>query len=138
MKKLIISILLLLFLSSCVTGYYPHSGSITGGYSEIQLGDNIYQVTFVGNGYTSSSLVEQRLLRRCADLTIERGYKYFFFENAYLDSFSQFSTINGQLSQINRHSKTAKIRMYKYQTKTKDLLDAKLILKQLEPIKGTK
>ncbi len=37
--------------SGCSTSY--QSDSWTGGYSEIQLADNIYKVSFRGNGYTS-------------------------------------------------------------------------------------
>ena len=39
-------------LSGCLTPY--QRVGLTGGYDEVQLAENMYRVSFVGNGYTSS------------------------------------------------------------------------------------
>ncbi len=80
MKKLAI-IGLMLFLTACATHYQPedtaHPGA--GGYSEKQLSKDLYEVHFSGNGNTSRVSVEKMFLRRCAELTKQNGYKYFYF-----------------------------------------------------------
>ncbi|MDF2691175.1 MAG: hypothetical protein K0S29_1030, partial [Gammaproteobacteria bacterium] len=48
-----------------------------GGYSDLQLNQITYTVTAQGNSYTSADRVNAILLRRCAELTLNNGYKYF-------------------------------------------------------------
>lgn len=67
--------LLALFFCGCATPY-QQSGLI-GGFSETQLDDNAWTVTFKGNGYTSRERATDFNLLRCAELCIENGYKYF-------------------------------------------------------------
>ncbi len=74
MKKITLT-LLILITSACSTSYQPDDW--TGGYTELQLSDNVYKVAFSGNGYTSRTTVENYTLLRCAELTLEKGYKYF-------------------------------------------------------------
>jgi hypothetical protein len=59
----------------CATAYKPTG--LTGGFEETKLGENLYQVRFQGNGYTTHGRVAQLLLRRCAELTLENGFRYF-------------------------------------------------------------
>ncbi|MDF2867720.1 MAG: hypothetical protein K0S11_1190 [Gammaproteobacteria bacterium] len=80
MKKLIIASSLSLLLTACATPYQANNfANMSGGYSEHKLNDNLYEVIFVGNGYTSKIDVEEMLLCRCAELTQKNGYKYFYF-----------------------------------------------------------
>jgi hypothetical protein len=67
--------LLALFLSGCATPY-QQSGLI-GGFSETQLDNNSWTVTFKGNGYTSRERATDFNLLRCAEVCLENGYKYF-------------------------------------------------------------
>jgi hypothetical protein len=48
-----------------------------GGYREEQLAPDIYRVAFFGNGYTSPQTAAEYLIYRCAELTEQRGYRYF-------------------------------------------------------------
>ncbi|HWW60405.1 MAG TPA: hypothetical protein VN181_03465 [Thermoanaerobaculia bacterium] len=67
---------------SCVsTGY--HSMSHTGGFSETPLSETSYQVRFQGNSFTSSEAADAMLLRRAAELTLERGYRYFVLSDQH-------------------------------------------------------
>jgi uncharacterized protein YceK len=68
-------ILIATLLSGCVTLYQKEGFS--GGYSETQLGENIFQVSFRGNGHTSRERVSDFSLLRSAEVTIENGYRYF-------------------------------------------------------------
>ncbi len=70
-----VSMLLLLLLAGACTTY--HAAGLSGGFSETQLSPTTYEVRFQGNGYTSAARVEEFLLRRAAELTLEHGYRYF-------------------------------------------------------------
>jgi hypothetical protein len=62
-------------LSACSTPYQPMSAF--GGYREIQLAPDIYRVMFFGNGYTNGQTATEYAIHRCAELTQQRGYRYF-------------------------------------------------------------
>lgn len=64
-----------LILTGCATPY--QRVGFTGGYSETQLGENIFQVSFRGNGYTSCERASDFSLLRAAELTLEKGFRYF-------------------------------------------------------------
>jgi len=70
---------LLLYVSfnliGCATGYY--SNRFTGGYSEIQIQDDIFKVKFRGNAYIDKDEVADYTLLRCAEVTLENGFSYF-------------------------------------------------------------
>jgi hypothetical protein len=66
---------LLLLLAGCATGY--HATGFSGGFSETQLGSEVWQVSFNGNGYTSSQRAEDFALLRCAEVASSAGFPYF-------------------------------------------------------------
>lgn len=72
-------------LAGCMTAYGPAPSWMTpyGGYSEMELSPEIYQVRFVPR-YNFSSDPPSRLrafaLLRCAELTLETGHRYFIVE----------------------------------------------------------
>lgn len=73
--RAILVLLLCLGLTGCATGYARRG--FTGGYSDMQLQDDIFRVTFSGNAYIGRGKVEDYTLLRCAELTLEQGYRYF-------------------------------------------------------------
>ncbi|MCI4669092.1 MAG: hypothetical protein MRZ79_13235 [Bacteroidia bacterium] len=78
-KKLLIfgmSLWIATFMSSCITTSYRSYG-LTGGYKEIKESEGVYRVRFDGNVYTSDKAVSQFLIRRCAEITLENGKRYF-------------------------------------------------------------
>lgn len=87
MKRLFAILFLVIFMQSCATTY--QSAGFTGGFSETQLDENIFRVTFHGNGYTGRERVTDFTLLRSAELTLEHGYKYFVTIDS--DSFSKKS-----------------------------------------------
>jgi hypothetical protein len=64
----------------CVIGFLSGCGTPSGtmgGFSEIQLAPDIYRVSFSPYGYISWDLAYESGLLRCAELTIQNGYRYF-------------------------------------------------------------
>jgi len=87
-------LLILLFgaiVTSC-TAYQP--SGITGGYTEIKLAQNVYRVSFSGNGYTSPVRANDFALLRSAELTLENGFNYFVIVDA--DKYSTTSSYTTQ------------------------------------------
>lgn len=80
MKQLVTIILLAAFLQGCATSY--QAKSFSGGYSETQLDENVFKVTFRGNRYTRRERAADFTLLRSAELALQHGYKYFMVVDA--------------------------------------------------------
>lgn len=67
-----------LAIAACATPtpYQPLTGS-AGGYASQRIETNRYRVFFAGNSMTSRERVENYLLFRAAELTLENGYDSF-------------------------------------------------------------
>lgn len=74
MKRMLV-IIASLMLGACATGY--HSKGLTGGYSDAQIDENTYRVSFQGNGYSSKEDVENMMLYRAAEVTDQKGFDWF-------------------------------------------------------------
>jgi hypothetical protein len=73
-------------LTGCGGGPTPYQPAAGGyGYSEQQIEDNRYRVTFAGNDRTSSDAVQNYLLYRAAEVTLDHGYDYFTMVDRNLD-----------------------------------------------------
>jgi len=66
---------LFLLLCGCATSY--QNLSFTGGFTEVRLAEDVYRVTFHGNGYSSKNRAADLNLLRCAELTLEAGFTHF-------------------------------------------------------------
>jgi hypothetical protein len=88
MKKLILISLAILFLQGCATTY--QNDGFSGGYSETQLDENVFKVSFRGNGFTRRDKVADFTLLRSAELAIQNGYNYFVVIDA--NSYTSTST----------------------------------------------
>jgi hypothetical protein len=73
--------LLLLGLVGCAvpTPYQPATDGY--GFTEQQLESNRYRVTFSGNSVTPRDVVQNYLLYRAAEVTLEKGHDYFTVVN---------------------------------------------------------
>jgi hypothetical protein len=67
----------LVLLAGCAspTPYQPVDGGF--GYAEQQIEDNRYRVTFAGNTVTPRDQVQNYLLFRAAEVTVESGHDWF-------------------------------------------------------------
>ncbi len=70
----------LVALAACSPTAY-HRPDRTGGYSELQLGDNLFQVRFEANGFTPAARASDFALLRSAEVTLERGFNFFVITN---------------------------------------------------------
>lgn len=87
-----LTIPVILFLTSCATGYHSQ-GFLGGGYSEITTNPDSFIVTFKGNGYTSQERALRYVLLRASELTIKNSYKYFVVVSS-LDQTSSYKYSN--------------------------------------------
>ena len=69
-------ILSLLVLAGCATPapYAPMTPGQATGYTDRQLSDNRWRVTFTGNSVTPRETVENSLLQRAAEVTLASGH----------------------------------------------------------------
>ena len=84
MRKTLSFVLLAGVLASCASPYKP--AGFGGGFSETQLGENVWRVSFRGNGYTAGERAEDFALLRSAELTLSNGFTHFAFANSRVDS----------------------------------------------------
>jgi hypothetical protein len=70
-----------LALGGCMTAtpYQPATGTgqYRTGYSDEQIEDNRFRVSFAGNTLTARETVERYLLYRAAELTVQHGFDHF-------------------------------------------------------------
>lgn len=83
---------LALALAACATATpYQPAGSSNGGYAEQRLESNRYKITFAGNSITPRQTVENYLLYRSAEVTLQNGYDYFVLADNNTDSQTSYS-----------------------------------------------
>ena len=75
MKMRLITLCLACIVTGCVTPYAKMG--LPGGYSEKDMGRNVWRITFAGNGYTSFETVQTFWLYRCAEVTLQKGFTGF-------------------------------------------------------------
>lgn len=80
MRRWMILVITVFIFNGCATKY--QSMGFTGGYTETRLGDNIFNVSFRGNGYTSRQRATDFALLRSAELCLQNNFKYFVIVNA--------------------------------------------------------
>ena len=96
MKHLIPALAALVLLGACATAtpYQPLSGS-GGGYSDQQIENNRFMVSFSGNSLTDRQTVETYLLYRAAELTSQSGFDHFRMVRRDTDADSSFVPVGG-------------------------------------------
>ena len=68
----------LLFIAFLLAGFTScQSKRFTGGYSETQLAENVFKVSFKGNTLTGSERAADFSLLRSAEVTLKHGFRYF-------------------------------------------------------------
>lgn len=60
--------------------YQPRTANSATGYTDEQLAQNRWRVTFTGNSSTRRETVENYLLLRAAEVTLKSGYRWFLFD----------------------------------------------------------
>jgi hypothetical protein len=81
-----LALALLVLLGGCGGQPTPYQPAADGyGYGEQQIEENRYRVSFAGNELTPPGTVQNYLLYRAAELTLDRGYDYFTVVDRNLD-----------------------------------------------------
>jgi hypothetical protein len=88
MRKIIFLLFGIILIIGCATGYDKYG--FLGGYEDRIVEEDIFEVSFAGNGFVQSRKAEDLALLRCASITLERKYKYFIV----LDRLSQKQFFN--------------------------------------------
>ncbi|HXV19337.1 MAG TPA: hypothetical protein VD883_04590 [Candidatus Omnitrophota bacterium] len=75
-KKSAILLLSVLLAAGCATGYQKQD--MWGyGYHETKLQDDVYRIDFEGGADSEMTQIKDFALLRCAEFSIQNGYKYF-------------------------------------------------------------
>ncbi|MDB6061541.1 MAG: hypothetical protein JWM78_1644 [Verrucomicrobiaceae bacterium] len=79
MIKHLFTVLLITLLAACATPYDTKKSGWTGGmgFSETQLGPDLWQVDFTGNNYTDRDTTKKYVLKKAAEIALREGYPYF-------------------------------------------------------------
>lgn len=153
MIKLLLSLTTLVLFTSCgTTGYQPKKGN-SSGYTDMSVGNNMYKVSYEGNSTSSAETIYNYFLRRCAELTIEKGFHFFTFIDQSGTSKTRMNTTSldlhydpyyrrgygryyypyyPQVYSTTEHSHHGVIKLYKEGTQPETALDAKEVLKNFE------
>lgn len=86
-----------ILLSACASGptpYQPAAG-YDRGYAEQKIEDARYRISFKGNSLTDRETVENYLLFRAAELTVQSGYDVFTIVNRDTDKDSSIRRTGG-------------------------------------------
>lgn len=118
--------IILILLSGCATSYQPHG--FTGGYSHKRLNRDIYEVSFSGNGYTSSSTVRAYAMRRSAELAVEKGYDYFIILDNVNDTDYSVVNTNNQTNLVSKSSASIIVKMFFSGEQPVNSINAKIYL----------
>lgn len=76
--RLLTGLLAALGLAACTTSPTPYQPEADRyGYSQQQIEDDRYRITFAGNSATPREVVQNYMLFRAAEVTLESGHDYF-------------------------------------------------------------
>lgn len=123
----------LFILVSCATPYQKQG--FRGGYSESQVNRDLYEVVFDGNGYTKQSTVYEYLKRRCAEITLEKGYSHYVILSGKDETSGYIQTINGETSSVEKPSNRVLIKLLKDPSPDVIAYDANMVLGNKAPSK---
>jgi hypothetical protein len=78
--KGIVSLIFVALLASCASEY--SAKGMFNGYSDVRLGENVFRVSFQGDGYDNRERVTDLALLRSAEVALANGFQYFVIANA--------------------------------------------------------
>lgn len=83
LKIVTVAFLVVAVSAGCATStiYRPADSDGGVGFSSTQLGEHAFDVRFRGSSSTSSEKASDFALLRSAELTLEKGFKYFIIDN---------------------------------------------------------
>jgi hypothetical protein len=90
MHRAIVVVLFALALGACAqpTPYQPARDGY--GFTQQRIEDNRYRIVFRGNNVTPPQVVEDYMLYRAAELTVQSGYDYFVVADKMIDKSTRY------------------------------------------------
>lgn len=87
MRNLFSTLIALFVLAACASApvYAPASSAGGAGYSETQVEDNRYFVTYRAGGTADAQLVQDFALLRAAEIALSRGVDWFWLDRRSVD-----------------------------------------------------
>ena len=84
-------------LAACQTGPTPYQpgGRYDGGYTESRIENDRYRISFKGNSLTERETVENYMLYRAAELTLQNGYDNFTIADRDTDKNTRLRQTGG-------------------------------------------
>lgn len=134
MKRLIFAIILLPLLFACATPYQKKG--FRGGWTDSQISENTFKISFKGNASTKQERVEELALLRAADLTLNNGYKYFILMSDKGSTKMSYSVIGNNIYEDAEHTAVILIKMTNYNTES--ALDAASVKRNISAKYGIK
>ena len=132
MRNSIVMAAFSIILMGCATSYQKES--YTGGFSETQLGENVFQVSFSGNSYTSRKKASDFTLLRAAELSLENGFKYFIVVDSekYTSTRTQTMSSSGKTFVYSNPTSVLTITGFKEKPETSGLVyEADIVVKSI-------
>ena len=99
MRRLLAIPAFLFLLAGCATPYQERGFS--GGYTERKVEKNIFRVSFKGNSFTNKERASDFALLRCAELTLEKGFRFFAIANLRSEELDRYEFVGMELMSIN-------------------------------------
>lgn len=78
--KYVIALAATVQLLGCATPY--QASGFRGGFTETQLDENVFKVSFEGNAYVSAKRVADYTLLRSAEVALQHGFQHFIIVDA--------------------------------------------------------
>lgn len=133
MKRVVLGVILLIF-AGCTPYQKNKDFSLLtpkGGYSDFQIAENKFSVSFQSNSHTSSDRTYRYALKRAAELTLIHQYKYFAIENErnLTKQIVKRNTKSGSSSVTYEPGVTLHITCYEERPASTDVFDAQELLK---------
>ena len=90
MPRFVLAFVLVLALGACAqpTPYQPARDGY--GFSEQRIEDNRYRIVFTGNSLTPLQVVDDYMLYRAAEITLQAGYDYFVVADKHTDKSTRY------------------------------------------------
>lgn len=143
--RAVLSAIAVVTLAGCATSY--QSSGITGGFRDQHIAEDVYRVTYGGNGFATRETVQTYWLYRASELTLEKGFDGFeVLSPVALGQVEASPYIKAQMIFIPMYSAPkptliADIRLLKgpLTPRPPKVFDARLLKAELEPhVKGEK
>ena len=102
MKKQVLAGLLIsgMMISGCATKYDVEKSYWTGGigFSQTQLGNDVWQIDFTGNAHTNKETRKKYILKKAAQIAVEENFSFFKIQSEVEQDLNKQPVVRGNAS----------------------------------------